>query len=220
MNYTFQRNPQGLIEATGRMAVSNPGEEAEFLEAVRTLPDSCFRPLVLVVGGFLDQVLGNSYTVASQFPPDLKSCCDIWFREYYETEAMRGLVRCYTKKNLPIALIGHSWGADAAVNAVAAKVTDPIRLLISLDPVSRKGPPRSRLLNVGHWLNIHVDYAQAPWLDISNIVARIGGPWEDAPTADVNITCPPELSHAWALGMFLHYGEATFRQRMGLPSEK
>jgi len=112
-----------------------------------------------------------------------------------------------------VALIGHSWGGDAAVNLVARKLNAPIDLLISLDPVSRKGAPRRRLPNVRHWLNIHIDYSQSTWFDIPNLVARIGGPWEAAENADVNVSCPPDMTHAWAWGMFERYGEKVLRER-------
>ena len=112
-----------------------------------------------------------------------------------------------------MALIGHSWGGDAAVNLVARKLDAPIDLLISLDPVSRKGAPRRKLPNVRHWLNIHIDYSRSTWFDIPNLVARIGGPWEAAETADANVSCPPDMTHAWAWGMFERYGEKVLRER-------
>ena len=64
-----------------------------------------------------------------------------------------------------------------------------------------------------HWLNIHIDYSQSTWLDIPNLVARIGGPWEAAENADVNVSCPPDMTHAWAWGMFERYGEKVLRER-------
>ena len=67
--------------------------------------------------------------------------------------------------------------------------------------------------NVRHWLNIHIDYSQSTWLDIPNLVARIGGPWEAAENADVNVSCPPDMTHAWAWGMFERYGEKVLRER-------
>ena len=44
-----------------------------------------------------------------------------------------------------MALIGHSWGGDAAVNLVARKLDAPIDLLISLDPAIAQGsaPPEN-----------------------------------------------------------------------------
>ena len=211
MNFTFQRNPQRLLELCGLSAVRNRREERHFLEKARTLDAGAFRPLVLVVGGFSDQFLGNSYAVSARYPADLRAKHDVWFREHYEGRKMRALVKFYAAKGKPIVLIGHSWGGDAVVNAVARKTGVPIELLISLDPVSRKGPPRAKLPNVRRWLNIHIDYGQSTWLDIPNLVARIGGPWEGVKAADVNIACPPDMTPAWAWGMFERYGEPVLR---------
>ena len=169
--------------------------------------------MVLVIGGFLDQILGNSYAVSARYPADLRAQHDVWFREHYESRKMRGIVNLYASKGHSVALIGHSWGGDAAVNLVARKLDAPIDLLISLDPVSRKGAPRRKLPNVRHWLNIHIDYSRSTWFDIPNLVARIGGPWEAAENADANVSCPPDMTHAWAWGMFERYGEKVLRER-------
>lgn len=214
MNFFFQRNPRHLVEQAGMLGVYGPEEEKIFLSRVEALDAALLRPLVLVVGGFMDQVLANSYAVSEQYPADLAARHDVWFREYYEARFMRNLVHFYAKRGKPVAIIGHSWGGDAAVNAVSRKVPDAIELLVTLDPVSRKGPPRRRLSNVRYWLNIYIDYASTTWLDVPNLVARIGGPWGYAPTADANISCPPEMTHAWAIGMFRKYGEETLRKRM------
>ena len=48
---------------------------------------------------------------------------------------------------------------------------------------------------------------------MANLVARIGGPWEAAENADVNVSCPPDMTHAWAWGMFERYGEKVLRER-------
>lgn len=215
MNFTFQRNPQRLLDLCGFSAIRDRQEEKAFLAKARTLDNAAFRPLLLVVGGFIDQILGNSYAVSARCPADLRERHDIWFREHYEGRRMRELVAFYAAKGQPICLVGHSWGGDAVVNAVARKVDAPIDLLITLDPVSRKGPPRQRLANVRHWLNIYIDYSRSAWFDIPNIVARIGGPWEGVACADTNIACPPDITHAWAWGMFERYGEAVLRDASG-----
>ena len=211
MNFTFQRNPPRLLALCGLSEVRDRGQEKRFMEKVRTLDAEAFRPLVLVVGGFSDQYLGNSYAVSARYPADLRARHDVWFREHYEGRKMRALVKLYASKGKPILLIGHSWGGDAAVNAVARKSGVPVELLISLDPVSRKGPPRAKLPNVRRWLNVHIDYSRSTWLDIPNLVARIGGPWEAVRAADVNIACPANMTHAWAWGMFERYAEPVLR---------
>ena len=212
MNFTFQRNPGRLLELCGMDPVRNREREKRFMEKAAALDPSELRPLVLVVGGFLDQFLGNSYAVSERYPADLRARHDVWFREHYESRRMCELVKLYASRGHSIALIGHSWGGDAVVNLVARKMDVPIDLLISLDPVSRKGAPRKPLPNVGYWLNVHIDYARTTWADISNLVARIGGPWGDAGHADHNISCPPDMTHGWAWGMFERCAEPVLRE--------
>lgn len=212
MNFTFQRNPQRLVEWADMTAIENRTQERAFLEKLDAIDAAMLRPLVLVVGGFMDQVLANSYAVSKYYPADLRAIHDVWFREHYEGRAMRSLVEWYGARGKPVALIGHSWGGDAVVNAVARKVSVPIRELVTLDPVSRKGPPRQKIPNVAHWLNIHVDYNITPLFDIPNIVARIGGPWEAVAAADCNSSCPAGMTHAWALTMFTRFAESALRQ--------
>ncbi|MEG2139316.1 MAG: alpha/beta hydrolase [Bilophila sp.] len=211
MNFSFQRNPQRLVEWAGLVKIEDSKQERAFLQKLDSIDGALLRPLVLVVGGFLDQVLANSYRVCAQYPEELRARHDVWFREYYEGRAMRCLVDWYAAHGQPVALIGHSWGGDAAVNAVARKVSAHITQLITLDPVSRKGAPRQRLQNVAHWLNIYVDYNRTPLFDIPNIVARIGGPWEAVATADSNLSCPLEITHAFALAMFTRFGQDALR---------
>lgn len=175
MNFTFQRNPERLLDLCGLSPIRDRRQEKLFMEKAAALDARDLRPLVLVIGGFLDQILGNSYAVSARYPADLRARHDVWFREHYESRKMRDIVNIYASKGHSVALIGHSWGGDAAVNLVARKLDAPIDLLISLDPVSRKGAPRRKIPNVRHWLNIHIDYSQSTWLDIPNLVARIGG---------------------------------------------
>ena len=178
MNFTFQRNPERLLDLCGLSPIRDRRQEKLFMEKAAALDARDLRPLVLVIGGFLDQILGNSYAVSARYPADLRARHDVWFREHYESRKMRDIVNIYASKGHSVALIGHSWGGDAAVNLVARKLNAPIDLLISLD-----------------------------------LVARIGGPWEAAENADVNVSCPPDMTHAWAWGMFERYGEKVLRER-------
>ena len=139
MNFTFQRNPERLLDLCGLSPIRDRRQEKLFMEKAAALDARDLRPLVLVIGGFLDQILGNSYAVSARYPADLRAKHDVWFREHYESRKMRDIVNIYASKGHSVALIGHSWGGDAAVNLVARKLNAPIDLLISLDPVSRKG---------------------------------------------------------------------------------
>ncbi|MFQ1000069.1 hypothetical protein [Gilliamella sp. ESL0232] len=52
--------------------------------------------------------------------------------------------------------------------------------MVTLDPVSRSK-------NVKRWLNVYVDYKTASWWRSDNLIARIGGPWEECQNADENM---------------------------------
>lgn len=213
MNFTFQRNPERLLDLCGLSPIRDRRQEKLFMEKAAALEAQDLRPLVLVIGGFLDQVLGNSYAVSARYPADLRARHDVWFREHYESRKMRDIVNLYASKGHSVALIGHSWGGDAAVNLVARKLDAPIDLLISLDPVSRKGAPRPENPQ-------RPPLAEHPHRLQPEHLARHPQsrgphrrPWEAAENADVNVSCPPDMTHAWAWGMFERYGEKVLRER-------
>ena len=69
MNFTFQRNPERLLDLCGMPSIRDRRQEKLFMEKAAALDAQDLRPLVLVIGGFLDQVLGNSYAVSVVFRP-------------------------------------------------------------------------------------------------------------------------------------------------------
>ncbi|ACX87591.1 conserved hypothetical protein [Pectobacterium parmentieri WPP163] len=83
-----------------------------------------------------------------------------------------------------IVLVGHSWGGDRVILLAKENPDIPIELLVTLDPVSKKGKsPKPD--NVKRWDNIYIDYTVAD-NSFPNMVARTGGPWESCPGADYN----------------------------------
>ena len=58
MNFTFQRNPERLLDLCGLSPIRDRRQEKLFMEKAAALEAQDLRPLVLVIGGFLDQVLG------------------------------------------------------------------------------------------------------------------------------------------------------------------
>ncbi|MGQ6546254.1 hypothetical protein ACUNEV_01785 [Serratia sp. IR-2025] len=83
-----------------------------------------------------------------------------------------------------IVLVGHSWGGDRVILLAKENPDIPIELLVTLDPVSRKGKS-PKPTNVKHWDNIYIDYSIAD-RSSANMIARTGGPWENCPGADEN----------------------------------
>lgn len=104
-----------------------------------------------------------------------------------------------------IVLVGHSWGGDRAILLAQENPDIPIELLVTLDPVSRKGKS-PKPANVKRWDNIYIDYSIADGSS-ANLIARTGGPWESCPGADYNqaLNVLPRMSytgHANAEEMF------------------
>ena len=159
----------------------------------------------------MDSVRGHAYAICRNCPPDVAHRCDLFYRHYTEPEDVQELLRLYHRKGLPTILIGHSWGADLAVNLVARKHAIPVDLLVTLDPVSRKRQLRTPCPTIRQWVNIYVDYNQATWFNITNLVARIGGPWGPVPAAHDNIRCPKEFPHSAAESMFRTFALSSVR---------
>ncbi|HIU17644.1 MAG TPA: alpha/beta hydrolase [Candidatus Avidesulfovibrio excrementigallinarum] len=208
MNYAYLRNPPRLLHRLAGVLGSSAERvacrktERCFLDRLHQLPAGALRPLFLVVGGFMDSVRGHAYAICRNCPPDVAHRCDLFYRHYPEHGDIQELLRLYHRKGLPVILIGHSWGADAAVHAVILKRSLPVDLLITLDPVSRKRPLSGHYPFIRHWTNIYVDYNQATWFNITNLIARIGGPWGTVAVAQENIPCPAEIPHSSAEAMF------------------
>lgn len=208
MNYAYLRNPPRLLHRlTGTLGssaerVACRKAERCFMDRLHQMPAGALRPLFLVVGGFMDSVRGHAYAICRNCPPDVAHRCDLFYRHYTEPDDVQELLELYHRKGLPTILVGHSWGADTAVNLVVCKHSVPVDLLVTLDPVSRKRRNWKRCTFIRQWINIYVDYNQATWFNITNIVARIGGPWGPVAAAHENIPCPKDFPHSAAEPMF------------------
>lgn len=203
MNYSYLRNPPRLVEKLGfgGSPLPDAATERHFLNRLHTCADEDLLDMTMVVGGFRDGLMAHAYAICRDFPEEFRASQDIYYREHPEGKAVRELVELYRHRGRKVTLIGHSWGADAAVHAVARKTAATVDLLVTLDPVSRKRAPATAPGNVRRWVNVHLPYnAVTPW-NWSNFVARIGGPWEAVPAAHVNIVSPPEIQHSDAVSL-------------------
>lgn len=223
MNYLYQRNPERLVRKLGFVpdaaptpkpapspvfphglpAAATPLESAQleqdFMVALHGLDEEHLGELVVVMGGFMDGSLANGYAICATYPQSLRQLHDVFYREHPEGNAVRELVELYRHRGKRVVLIGHSWGGDAVVHAVARKTRALIHLLVTLDPVSRKKAPAKPLDNVQHWLNVYVDYTTATWANSSNLTARIGGPWQFVRAAHENVCCSHNHDAAHAM---------------------
>jgi hypothetical protein len=104
-------------------------------------------------------------------------------------------------KKTSLIVVGHSWGADTAVDIAryldAQEMGWNINLLVTLDPVSRSGPPKSRP-GVDFWLNVD---AKAKKASFNDRVAKIGGNWGKKVEGLVDEFYATEFDHADVVSM-------------------
>ncbi|WP_025122761.1 MULTISPECIES: alpha/beta hydrolase [unclassified Serratia (in: enterobacteria)] len=158
---------------------------------------SCLKTLVVFVGGAMD----------ASFQPLLKFVFDPYVRRNgRDIKDNTGKVTAQRKQDVAysehgggkvpplmkewhaagqkIVLVGHSWGGDRVLLLAQENPDIPIELLVTLDPVSKKGKS-PKPSHVKHWDNIYIDYSIADGSS-ANFIARTGGPWESCPGADYN----------------------------------
>ena len=210
VNYAVpSRNPRRLLAACGMAPPSSERGEAVFLRRLRNVPPSGLNPLFLVMGGFMDGLKG----IAENLPHDLASRCDVFYREHDEARCARDIIKLYARQGKKMILAGHSWGASSLVLDAVAHERVPVALLVTLDPVDWRNPPAA-LPHVARWVNIYVNYAEAPWADKGNMAARIGRAWEALPCADVNRVYSVR-KHSRALDMFREGALDEMRRTLG-----
>ena len=144
---------------------------------VRVPPED--KPLVIFVGGFCDSIVKamQRFYHSYEQPGQVKA---------YSSHLMGGAIAeqialWKDKTGQPVVLIGHSYGGDTVVRVaeqLARRRSDqPIDLLVTVDPVSRRGGvPRQPVTAAGRWFNSRVGDARKN-LSRPNIVALIGGHW-------------------------------------------
>jgi pimeloyl-ACP methyl ester carboxylesterase len=80
-----------------------------------------------------------------------------------------------------IDLIGHSWGGDTAAT-IAENSPRKIDMLITIDPVSVNRPDMNAVRNnTVTWIDVNASTTSS-WT-FANMVAGVGGAWNDAPKA-------------------------------------
>ena len=152
---------------------------------------------VIFVGGFMDTLLCHMLVLATEYSQKNPNQ-DVWYTTYSSKKQLARIIKAYNAQNKKVILVGHSWGGDTAAHLLAEQQDIHVDLLITLDPVSKKGPPQ-KTPNMGTWLNEYVDY-NISGITASNMVALIGGRWKNAANADVNITQQEWGAQAESLG--------------------
>ena len=205
LSYGWDRNPPRLLKKFGFGGrLKSKSEEDSFLALVSQSP-CLLHGVCLVMGGFMDGILGKAYAVLGLLPEILRTNFDIYYREHDEDEAARSLILSYGRAHRSVIAIGHSWGGstlalDVLGSAFVRQI--PIAVLLTLDPVGVRSPVP--LPNVRRWLNIYIDYGKADWRR-QNIIARMGSPWGSVPYASENRVFSGS-NHADASGMVREHG--------------
>lgn len=107
-------------------------------------------------------------------------------------------------KGEPINLIGHSYGGDTAAT-VAANSSRHIDSLTTIDPVSWFKPDFNKVKeNTTTWINMNA-VTSSRW-KFDNIVAGIGGAWNEKPEGYADVFLNVNADHADFEGML----KATF----------
>jgi pimeloyl-ACP methyl ester carboxylesterase len=85
---------------------------------------------------------------------------------------------------LPLVIVGHSYGADAAWRVVR-RISRTVSHLVTIDGVSwqTKFLGNRKPTNVSQWTNVYVTGVK----DRSDVIALVGGQWQQRSAADLNI---------------------------------
>jgi pimeloyl-ACP methyl ester carboxylesterase len=153
---------------------------------------SCLKTLVVFVGGALDAsfqpllkfVFAPYEKKNGRDTKDNTRKQDVAYSEHGGGK-VAPLMKEWHAAGQKIVLVGHSWGGDRVILLAQENPDIPIELLVTLDPVSRKGKS-PKPTNVKCWDNIYIDYSIADGSS-ANLIARTGGPWGSCPGADYNL---------------------------------
>lgn len=167
-------------------------------------------PLVVFIGGFADALNRNVVRIFCAYDERWEHTRKLYFSHGDEIGQMARTIR-ERAAGAPVALIGHSYGGNAAyLLAEALADSADIRLLVTLDPVSgeREGSQVPRPPGVRRWINVRV--GSAPGLSSCGLAGAIGGAWGPQPAADADLRFPrdpsrddPDDDHCKTEQMFL-----------------
>ncbi|NUE96534.1 hypothetical protein GYW75_09115 [Gilliamella sp. ESL0232] len=139
--------------------------------------DSLFKPLLNHVFGKYEKLYGRGENRLQ----------DVCYSEHGGGKVV-ALIKKWFDAKQKIVLVGHSWGGHRVICLAEENPDIIIELLVTLDPVSwSKSGKQAKPKNVKRWLNVYVDYKTASWWRSDNLIARIGGPWEECQNADENM---------------------------------
>lgn len=129
----------------------------------------------IFVGGAAD----GSTALVKRFVDELKDPNSFYF-SHQDAAAIQAFINSQPA-NEPIDLIGHSWGGDTAAT-IAENSPRKIDMLVTIDPVSIVRPDMNAVRNnTITWINVNASTTSS-WT-FANMVAGVGGAWNQAPKA-------------------------------------
>lgn len=168
------------------------------------------QPVVDFIGGALDDWNRNLQRVYCAYDARWEGTHKLYFLHTDDPADVRRRI-AERAAGAPVALIGHSYGANFAYE-LANAMTDGggVALLLTLDPVSGPAAPRVPLMPgaARRWINVWA--GSGVGLSSCGLAGAIGGAWGSRPEADVNLRFPPDparddpsLDHCKTEEMFL-----------------
>ncbi len=187
----------GMVEGTGRIAdlctvEITVGRRTSVYHRIEPECPGAPRPLVVFIGGLADELNRNVVRIFCAYDERWEQTRKLYLTYDQGVERMRRLVD-ERADGAPIALVGHSYGGDAAYRlAQALGDSADVRLLVTLDPVSSQGRDREapRPSGVRRWINVRV--GSQPGLSSCGLAGTIGGAWGPQPAADADLRFPPD----------------------------
>ena len=172
------------------------------------------QPVVVFIGGLADQLNRNVVRVFCAYDAAWERTQKLYFTYSSDLAEMRRAILDRAVREdarAPVVLVGHSYGGDAAYRLAEALAADSVvRLLVTLDPVSRawEGAAAPRPAGVPKWVNVRV--GSTPGLSSCGLAGALGGAWGPQPAADAELRFPadpakddPDDDHCKTEQMFL-----------------
>jgi pimeloyl-ACP methyl ester carboxylesterase len=204
-----------MVEAEGRVAdlCSIEITAGRRTRAYHRVDPACpgeSTPLVVFIGGFADGFNRNVVRIFCAYDERWEHTRKLYLSHDEGVERLKRTV-LESAAGAPIALVGHSYGGNAAYLLAEALADEAdVRLLVTLDPVSgeRERSQAPRPPGVRRWINVRV--GSAPGLSSCGLAGAIGGAWGPQPAADADLRFPrdpaqddPDDDHCKTEQMFL-----------------
>lgn len=150
------------------------------------------RPVVAFIGGALDDWNRNLQRVFCAYDARWERTHKLYFLHTDDPAEVRRRI-LERAAGAPVALVGHSYGANFAYELANTMRGDGgVALLLTLDPVSGPAAPRVPLEPGAARRWIHVWAGSGVGLSSCGLAGALGGAWGSRPEADLDLRFPPD----------------------------